>query len=308
MTRRTPAAKAFTLVELLVVIGIIALLIGILLPTLNKAREAGQRTVCLSSMRELGNAYRIYAAQNKDQIPIGYMDEHQFSYFVNWRNGNGTKLSMMGLLAVQKLTPNPKVFYCPTLIDDPAWGYNTQSNRWPNFQDWPNDPLFVPPLPSGPQHTRITYNQRPVACWPSATKPTSDRNDYRWWVPYQSSDWDEPNEGHPRHSVAKFGFPKMSKLKNKAIVTDLIIDRSYVLRMHKNGINILYAHGGATWYDMAKWVRRPPVPANPQDPTVTAWRSWSAVSGVAVVYNDIFLNEKVNPARGVWIELDKLSR
>ena len=303
--------RAFTLVELLVVIGIIALLIGILLPTLNKAREAGQRTVCLSGLRELGNAYRIYAAQYKDQIPIGYMDQHQFSYFVNWRNQNGTKVSMMGLLAVTKLTPNPKVFYCPTLIDDPRWGYNTAANRWPNFQDWPNDPLFNPPLPSGPSHLQITYNQRPVACWPSSSKPTSDPTDWRYWTPYQSSDWDEHWPTHTKHSPSKFGFPKMSKLKNKAIVADLIIDRSYIAKMHKTGINVLYANGGATWYDMRKWVRRPPPPANPQDPTVTAWRNWSSISGIDVGYNTYFLEERSTvpgTPKGVWIELDKLSR
>jgi prepilin-type N-terminal cleavage/methylation domain-containing protein len=85
MSRRL---RAFTLVELLVVIGIIAVLISVLLPTLSSARQAAARTACLSNIRELGNALRIYAAQNRDQIPIGYMDQHQFSHFVNWRNAN----------------------------------------------------------------------------------------------------------------------------------------------------------------------------------------------------------------------------
>jgi prepilin-type N-terminal cleavage/methylation domain-containing protein len=66
--------RAFTLVELLVVIGIIAILISVLIPALSKARQQANLTVCLANMRSLGQAINIYAAQNGGVLPYGYWD------------------------------------------------------------------------------------------------------------------------------------------------------------------------------------------------------------------------------------------
>jgi len=77
--------NGFTLVELLVVIGIIAVLISILLPALNRAREQANLVQCGSNLRQMGTMLNEYAAENRDYLTYGYAKcgyngAHSFTY------------------------------------------------------------------------------------------------------------------------------------------------------------------------------------------------------------------------------------
>src|SRR5437762_11574692 len=84
--RIAPSRFAFTLVELLVVIGIIAVLISILIPALSKAREQSIRTKCASNLRQIGIAAFAYATENKGWLP---RMETNNPFYVTNRTGSG---------------------------------------------------------------------------------------------------------------------------------------------------------------------------------------------------------------------------
>lgn len=68
--RRQAGAHGFTLIELLVVIGIIAILIGLLLPTLAAARRTGQQVACAANIKQIGTALELFANDHKGSYPI----------------------------------------------------------------------------------------------------------------------------------------------------------------------------------------------------------------------------------------------
>jgi len=70
-----PITNAFTLIELLVVIAIIGILAALLLPVLGQARERGRIATCASNLRQIGIAVDMYAEDNTDTYPVGYLQK-----------------------------------------------------------------------------------------------------------------------------------------------------------------------------------------------------------------------------------------
>ena len=158
--------RGFTLVELLVVIGIIAILISVLIPVLGKARESSQRTACLSNLREVMNSLRLYAGTFKDACPIGYVgDLKQFSYVMNI---NGTSLphtvTSIGFVALAGFAKNGKQFYCPS-EQDILFQYDSYQNSWV-FDRNPQHVKLTSQVGPDPQYdnalTRMGFQSRPI--------------------------------------------------------------------------------------------------------------------------------------------------
>ena len=94
--RRPFACFGFTLIELVIVVGVIALLVGILLPTVNRAREAGRVVVCTDNLRQIDTAYKTWATR---RLP----------------SAGSLKLpDAFGWIAtVQSVTADDRILYCP---------------------------------------------------------------------------------------------------------------------------------------------------------------------------------------------------
>jgi len=138
MSLLRPSRRAFTLVELLVVIGIMAVLVAILLPALNKAREAAKATTCLSNLRQCGISLIAYSMDHGGEIPgaINY----------RYKPGTGEQNAPWALFLLRPeygprgnqwddlpggYLSNPMVLLCPTTRQyEAASGMNISSEQY----------------------------------------------------------------------------------------------------------------------------------------------------------------------------------
>ena len=189
---------AFTLIELLVVISVIAVLMAILMPALKRAREQGQRAVCVSTVKQLTLCWLMYADDNDDRLVNGeagidWTDRATHTrerYWVGqcWDQYNvqgGRQLTRLqqtaaiqaGVFWIGKYVPRLDAFACPTGIRDEMLTYNIMDG----VNGMPREP--------GP-----TAAQRPPQA-PTARSSGSRRGARS---PIPAKDWSSSTKAGPR--------------------------------------------------------------------------------------------------------------
>ena len=155
----------FTLVELLVVIGIIAILVAMLLPSLNKARAAAQVTACASNLRQIAQAVVQYATDNKNRLPPAVINPGDTIYPKGWFWSNELARNYLsapkGMVGSAPRLDGGNVFRCGSGMEEP-YNYSGFSAYTP--RDAQNQQFIFQPWPDPADAVATWYKLNSVTC------------------------------------------------------------------------------------------------------------------------------------------------
>jgi prepilin-type N-terminal cleavage/methylation domain-containing protein/prepilin-type processing-associated H-X9-DG protein len=247
--------RAFTLVELLVVIGIIAVLVGMLLPALSRARESGRSITCMSNLRQWG------------QYTLMYTNENRGFYWTDY-GATATGTWMEVLRPYYGASYAGAAFrFCPDALDMSSTQYGSDTLAWGNPPQ--GAPYFVPGdygsyginhwinnLPPNPQSFCQGWRGRPDLQWRHVGATTDVTNspifmDCTWYgaQPMDSADaanFTSPPNPYTAPPIDNYFYLQLSGGNINAFNYDFM---RIALNRHGKGINICFADGSVRFAD-----------------------------------------------------------
>lgn len=156
---RHPGRRAFTLVELLVVVAIFAVLLAMLLPAISRARRQMNLTQCTANLRELGQAMMVYATRNNGCLIIGYPGSAQPEHNNWYYDGSWNRYIHLGMLTHENILA-PKYLVNQKRVNGTNAGVKVNIGFAPK--------RFFCPLETSPRRT-FANNVNPPTGWVAAT-------------------------------------------------------------------------------------------------------------------------------------------